>query len=1139
MGGFVQSAMLKRSESISKRWSAQPTTGLSRQTSSATTRGFQDGQAALQWSSSMPKLHHSQSVSSRESSMEPGSRPSSSHSNVTVIPKFVESLENGHFAKPLLPHHSRSQSAVAGAREVASGEQTSPPSPSKRWSPVKSSWLESALSKPDPPIPKVPMTQPGWMSDLNKSKQQRNSREVTEENEIETAEIKTVAALGLKPDEIAPPLIENMPGQNSTPVAPPTKPKPPVISQKASIPNLRQAVPERSVDSGSQLRNSSEMVTSVPNPSPNQKTKPETPPKKDFRSNLKHRHTPSEDKAREELEFQNVFGKLKRAQPEKHVASDELKNNILRGKLSLSETDGPQKSLRKDELKESLIEQKAAMKVKASEVSTSDHKNNPSTSLEPPVPEAIAKKQALGRNDVSRNTLDSRGEPSMTDSKKADALARTNGVDSTHVGDDPGETNAAVHEPPIASGKLASRFTPALASILAKGPPAASRLTGPIAASAANGIVAHRNMPAEGMVEASASGQLQHMTKDRARGPKRRAPGTNSNTVEIESHSSRQAQANPVVQIGSKPKPKQQSPVSSRNVTLSKATSPKIDFQSSKPQTPPKSPQLAPKPDGVAATEKATKGQDSRASNSSIFPAKPSVPSKSSSLRSSRSSNSEEPKAASTSDMPGRVVGSIASTWSAFSVRGATALWGRQATTQSSDSTRAKPPITLPTRDEGKAATEGAGLVHTQETTGNPIGLGLDLGLDISERTSGVKSAEAQATIPSHRWPMSPPASASTTPKPIIDPTAKTPRPASTSSHTPAISPVPPISVAGRLFADFFSEIPMSRGKLELDIRAIWHSNPAASGKIKTLRKQVVEITGDGKTSPLPHDQEHVLYSTSMYLCTHVFGNAKGTRTTEVYLWVGTLIPEPLFEEVQPFARKLSKDNRGELLIFRQGKEPANFFQALGGIVIIRNASSKDASKSYMLCGRQHLGHIAFDEIELSLSNLCSGFPYIVVSQAGKLFLWKGAGCNAEELGCARLISMDLGPTGEVSEIDEARETPDFLAIFPASSTGKAAVAPSAAEHWELKPKHDNYRARLFQIDYSPASATPPPTTTTAPPPKPSFSKPLWQLIRRPSQPEDSPPTSTPHITEIVPFCQADLQPENIYVLDAYFEIYM
>lgn len=178
MGGFVQSAMLKRSDSVNKRWSAQPGASLSRQNSLASVRS---GYGGLQGSHSMPRLEPTSD--NKESSHEASSRPSSSSSNLTAMTLRDEPPAGGEiFAKPALPYHSRSKS-VASAYTVNTPDDnaTSPPaSPSKRFSPTKSSWIESALTKPESPRPTSSINaQPSWMENLAKAKAQRGSAEST------------------------------------------------------------------------------------------------------------------------------------------------------------------------------------------------------------------------------------------------------------------------------------------------------------------------------------------------------------------------------------------------------------------------------------------------------------------------------------------------------------------------------------------------------------------------------------------------------------------------------------------------------------------------------------------------------------------------------------------------------------------------------------------------------------------------------------------------------------------------------------------------------------------------------------------------------------------------------------------------
>lgn len=177
-----------------------------------------------------------------------------------------------------------------------------------------------------------------------------------------------------------------------------------------------------------------------------------------------------------------------------------------------------------------------------------------------------------------------------------------------------------------------------------------------------------------------------------------------------------------------------------------------------------------------------------------------------------------------------------------------------------------------------------------------------------------------------------------------------------------------------------------------------------------------------------------------------------------------------------------------------------------------------------MLCGRRHVGQIAFDEVEFSPSSLCKGFPYIISGLAGKLYLWKGAGSSADELGCAKLIGMDISLTGEIEEVEDGKEPASFWKAFPAGKQGLP--DDDAQRHWHLKASSETYATRLFGVEIE------------APRPKSSSS--FLQWGRRGSAPlSEDDGTMNAIIKEINPFAQSDLDNEGIHVLDAFFEVHV
>lgn len=1296
MGGFVQSAMLKRSDSVSKRWSTQAPPGLSRKNSTLSSRpSVIPGYGTLSSNERPNSL-------SREPSFEPSSRPASSHSNAAISkPAETDRGSRDEFVKPALPYHSRSKSVASTFSEKdLPQEDAAPPSPSKRWSPTKSSWLESALSKPDSPkLKQAAPAQPAWMAEINRIKQQRSSVDLGRGGPLQSppadglgsGRASPIKDLQLKPvgmrrpespvkeepaklerlaeaspnpkpssrPESAVTEQEVKPAEEVEPESPTKAPEPAAIaaptqtSTRPSAPEpVKKAAPPITSAKPVAARFARDTGLAAPD-------KPKTPPKKDFRAGLKPRQVVDAPKRNETNELANVFGKLRKAETKNYVAPDPLKDNITRGKNALNVTGGPKPTERRDEFRESLRHKKSVILEKAKEEGTA-LKRTESNPEPAPTPEAIARRSVLVRAE-SNPKLDSLQKKEFA----PEAIARKKSLRTLSKPDIDAKSvlPAPLFAPkePALSGKLAGRFNPALAGMLARGPPA---LTTKTSASSAEVDLSPTRPTQEN--KSGPAPELQHMTKGRARGPKRRAPAVKQTPAESEKDSEKVTTAATTVPLvkaehvlpSSEPSKTNGNPEASI-VTRTPARQSSID----KPATPAKSsrivsgnfgkvatPELPKKPSSLELDRRASGSQASLKKSprpesiSSPKQASPGIPKKPASLDTERRASGaystpqksplpraiETPKlveAPKLAETPKRIetpkpiqtpvavqspkpvqtpvavqtptagspavspltsysrfsrplptlpatqaAGSPRSTAlkeivvpnveispardepspgkSAFaSVKGATSIWGKQSASSSPVPARTKSPIKLPTRADEQAAMRNAGLVRSPELDSKrlpdppqspedskplplkpkPVGLGFSLG-SLGNFVAS-RSRESSPQLP-QSYPTSPPPSAD--------------RPFSEPFKTPAVPEKP-----DGMFAEFFDEAPITEGQLpeNIDTVRVLRSPPldlGPAGKIRTLRKQIQEVTGDGRLFSIPMQEEHVLFQESMYLCTHIYGDAKGAKHTDVYLWAGNGVPEPTVEDVQLFAKNHARQSQGTLVIIRQGQEPPNFFEALGGIVITRRGA-KPASKEFMLCGRRHLGHLAFDEVDFSLKSLCSAFPYLISTASGKVLLWKGRGCSAEELSGARLMGMDLAPTGDFTEIDEGSEQPSFISTFPPSATPtKGPAIPRSADHWRYKATSDKYHVRLFKVEQSIGQAggwgqaLQVGSSFFAP----LLRRPSWNGANAEQRPQTPLTPKTPgglrtDIKEIMPFSQRDLEPECVYVLDAFFEMYM
>lgn len=1175
LGGFVQSAMLRRSDSVSKRWSAQLPSGLSRDNSFASNRNSFAAPSNTELATT-PK-------SSREGSSVSNERPTSSHSEATTVRQAKNDERPGtppvsgrseSVSRPPFAFHTRSSSTMSvDAPSETNSRPTTPVSRTmdpKRWSPNKSTWLESALNLSDSPRHK---RQPSQQGSWSKDRQSRGSVDLGRRGsfkEVNPVGLMRTAPLGghakkeslsgipdvLKTQDLSP-TKEKSPSELSPakeePVKPlsteansPTKTKdveiPPEVSEVTEDShgkeNAKTDVSPGTKDVPPALSPTPKVNTDVPLSSPRgpirdpllNRPKPQSS-MVDFRGNLKKRDVVKDESSTAEPEFKNVFGKLKKTETSNYVAPDELKNNILKGKAALNTTDGPKKTQRTDEFKESLVKQKQAMKLNGGSIrrNTLEQADAPNTD----VPEALLKRRHLAKSSIDKSgssndtvpSLPSQKTPEPLDTSQSspdpfidnkpaavhesadnfhtttwerpstedsipsaepevpvpkDEIERSDtGKDSSEVSLDDGEEKplAKASEPvrplPPASttrsalpveddsntkGSLAGRINPALAGLLSRGPPAVSggqKKTLPMSA------------PEQNTQNPTSAPALTHMTKSRARGPKRRPPqvADSANAVSgarIPSVSPKTTQSS--LDVGTPAtsltieQPWMQSgswPLPDQGIN-SEDTSEIQSLQSS----PPVASESKNSPDSLPPVSE--KGQSpspatSTPSNRPLYLERRVYEADSQGSSPSPSPHSPSQRASSPASHRGNQPRTVYAHYSS--------------------------PSPSPLR------------TSFRENQPNPSPrIPASSSFNLSSHSSSFRKSLPSPPVP----PKGPYASAD-----------------EVSSARSSVSLVPQADESLEAISNFFKTFPRTSDRVDIDPQLMLAGNNDGS-RIRTLKKQIWEITGEGNKQDLPVNQEYILYEGAMYLCVHSFEEA-GTPRSEVQLWCGDDVWGGAVDSALPFARKIARENGCRLETVSQGKEPARFIQALGGILITRRGSSSRSSSSaiFMLCGRKHLGQMVFDEVDFSPQNLCTGYPFVISAMFGKVYLWNGKGSSAEEVGAARLIGMDLGLTGEFEEVAEGEEPDSFYEAFPQHrDTGDY----MRSEDWLLKPAHEHFRLRFFRVDHGLGQRS------------------FW--MRRPGS---SSPVIRPNDTlqEIESFSQKDLSPKGIYILDAFFEIYV
>jgi len=133
------------------------------------------------------------------------------------------------------------------------------------------------------------------------------------------------------------------------------------------------------------------------------------------------------------------------------------------------------------------------------------------------------------------------------------------------------------------------------------------------------------------------------------------------------------------------------------------------------------------------------------------------------------------------------------------------------------------------------------------------------------------------------------------------------------------LSPSPQTSVLSDpniFLTQFFNGSVASPPRFGINIQRVIDARPVEQNiKSETLKKTMWEITGiNGKKDLVSHGQEHVLYEDGLYLCLHAFMEDNGMMAYEVYMWSGEKVSSGTVEEAQLSARKLAREHDGRLV---------------------------------------------------------------------------------------------------------------------------------------------------------------------------------------------------------------------------------
>lgn len=1114
MGGFVQSAMMKRNESVNKRWSVQSPGGLQRVDPIA------------------PGSKPRPTSMYREISTEALSRPS-------LIQGTDDGADGPGSSRATAPLNLDTDMVIPPPDVDA--DKSLPGTPSqgtdqRRWSPTKASWLESALNKPDTPKPKqvtAPANQPAWMAEIARAKAQKAANPNTDVARTPTVSHKHQVSIGGLMRSNPPgttsipasPLISQRTGGGgfasarnvfNTPTTDDTGPEAaPLVSQRTggtgsvrgsgtmrerarseAAPLIRQRTggftstrnttkdDAAAVDTATPAAESADAPSSSVQSPPSDTDKPETdaPVRKDFRASLKSRHAPSASESQVNNDFRNVFGALRKTTTQNYKAPDELKSNILRGKAALNVTGGPKKTERVDEFKEAILAKKSEFQKSQSEGRGVSRSN--SIASEQPVPEGLVKSIELARaKSIKRESISSgpgaladvskrssgfaNRDPKLSGAPTLRERARTlemrasmpqaslvergrgrlrpaNDITPAARDDDTASASAAPKESGMSGrlqgkvgggGVLANRFNPALAGLLARGPPSMASGTSDEASKS------------PGSEEPASGPKLTHMTKARARGPRRKAPTTGATALPSTAGDAEQTPA--PLSARPLPSPFREEKDQDASRPVSRGSSRMAHEFQARPRPDPittgsasksfesashrRSPSKVTEQIAAFAAQRNSPSPTKQRDNGEVVSSQPVSPRKLDMKRMSRffDETSQGPKASTER---------------------------RKSEVRSpSDGTQDMAPRPLfsnpstPALEEPKPRSPPASTMADMTTHAPLPASPKPAGDFFSSRPLPVPPSHSRSS--SRPLPYEPPVS----PRPLPSPQVVSPGSTMSSMRSPTKQA---IEVSDTLHEFFGPNRP--KRDYRVDAAEILMNKPSTSApQIQTLDAQLFQFSADGKRSPVRAGDERNLFEGEMYLCAHTFVNDAGRRASEVYFWSGNAVPASVVEDASTFVGREARAMGGKLVVLTQGKESAEFLAALGGIVVTQRGTRNkfDSLAPRMLCGRRFSGQIVFDEVEFTSASLCSGFPFLI-STGGNCYLWKGKGSGADELGCARLVGMDYALTGELEEVDDGYEPANFWDLF---EDGNAKAG--SADHWRLKPSYEKYGSRLFASD--------------------------------------------------------------------------
>eukprot|EP00160_Parvularia_atlantis_P018659 Unigene7012_Nuclearia_a/m.21477 Unigene7012_Nuclearia_a/g.21477 ORF Unigene7012_Nuclearia_a/g.21477 Unigene7012_Nuclearia_a/m.21477 type:complete len:434 (+) Unigene7012_Nuclearia_a:433-1734(+) len=184
-----------------------------------------------------------------------------------------------------------------------------------------------------------------------------------------------------------------------------------------------------------------------------------------------------------------------------------------------------------------------------------------------------------------------------------------------------------------------------------------------------------------------------------------------------------------------------------------------------------------------------------------------------------------------------------------------------------------------------------------------------------------------------------------------------------------------------------------------------------------------------------------------------------------------------------------------------QGSEPPDFVAIFGNRMIVRTGTrstyDNDAVALFQLRGSRDNAVKAEQAPRATAATLNTGDSFVLCTPK-KVYVWHGLGSFDYQEDAALDLANDLAHGREVKEVTEKDEPADFWAALG----GKAEYCTSQDLRQTKRKEQETFRLRLYKMSFTGGSGNP-----TA--------------------------------DEVEFFGQRDLSPEGVYIVDAFFELYV